>query len=138
MAKQPKVKWYGDKVAHNVKRRVQGNLQTAAWYLAHDIRAHFPASGAAGTRSGGGDRGNPSAPGEIPHVQTGYLKRNIGVQSTGKGTYRVGTGVGNKESVGYALWLEKGTSRMAARPFLRPGLKRSAKKINEIVGRQVI
>jgi HK97 gp10 family phage protein len=138
MAKQPKVKWRGKIVRDKVVAGVGRNLRTAAEYLARDIRVSFPASGAAGTRSGGGDRGNPSAPGEIPHVQTGHLKRNIGVQSMVKGTYRVGTGVGNKESVGYALWLEKGTSRMAARPFLRPGLKRSAKKINEIAGRRVI
>ena len=137
MAK-PNVKWYGAKVQHDVTRKVQGNLQKAAWYLAHDIRAHFPASGATGTRSGGGDSNNPSEPGGIPHVQTGHLKRNIGVQKMGPGKYRVGTGVGNKDSVGYALWLEFGTRDMLPRPFMRPAVDRTKARINGIVGQRVI
>lgn len=136
MASKPK--WYGDHVKHEVTRKLQGNLQKAAWYLAHDIRASFPPSGQSGTRSGGGDPDNPSEPGEIPHVQTGHLKRNVGVQKVGKGVYRVGTGVGNKESVGYALWLEFGTAFMAARPWLRPALKRNRNKINSIVGEEIL
>jgi len=132
------VKWHGRRVKAKVQRGLDSNMRYAAEYLASDIRVNFPASGQAGTRSGGGDKANPSAPGEIPHIQTGYLRRNIGVERRRASAYRVGTGVGNKESVGYALALEKGTRNMAARPYLRPGLKRNRTKLRRISTRKVI
>jgi HK97 gp10 family phage protein len=138
MPNAPRVKWYGKRVAAKVKRGTSRNVLIAAEKFASDVRAHFPASGQAGTRSGGGDAGNRSAPGEIPHVQTGQLKRNIGVQKRGETSARVGTGIGNKESVGYAVALEKGTRDMAARPYLRPGLKRNKRMLEKTIGGKVI
>ena len=66
---------------------------------------------------GGGLPHMPSAPGDPPHVDTGRLRSSI----THEVEYnnreiegRVGT------NVEYALELEIGSSRIAARPFLRP------------------
>lgn len=58
-----------------------------------------------------------SAPADAPAVDTGHLRNSIGVQKIGEGAYRVGT------DVKYALYLEFGTRRMAARPFMRPALE---------------
>jgi len=132
------VKWRGKAVAEKVKRGMSRNILMAAEMLASDIRRAFPISGAKGTRGGGGSNSNHSAAEGIPYVQTAHLKRNIGVEKRGISSARVGTGIGSKDSVGYALWLEKGTRNMAARPFLVPSLKRNKKSINSIVGRKVI
>lgn len=62
----------------------------------------------------------PSAPGEGPAVRTGRLRGSI--------TWRLGRdGFGLYADIGsnvlYAPYVELGTSRMAARPFLRPALE---------------
>jgi len=131
-------KWYGARVKRKVKAGMGRNVMFAAEFLASDIRGKFPASGQSGTRSGGGDVRNASEAGGIPHVQTAHLKRNIGTAKKGKTSARVGTGIGSRASVGYALWLEYGTRSMAARPFLRPGLKRNKRPITKIMTRKVI
>lgn len=76
-----------------------------------------------------------SAPGEFPHVDSGRLRQSIasevdvipGVAVVG----RVGT------NVEYAPYLEFGTARMAARPFLRPTLRKELRRIrNILIGRR--
>jgi hypothetical protein len=62
----------------------------------------------------------PSAPGQKPGVRTGLLRSSI--------TWRLGADalspfVDVGSSVVYAPYVELGTSRMAARPFLRPALQ---------------
>ena len=70
----------------------------------------------------------PSAPGEFPAVDTGRLRASI--------THRFEEGTGGEPpaayvgtSVEYAADLEFGTSRMAARPFMRPSLEANRKNI---------
>lgn len=52
-------------------------------------------------------------------VDTGRLRQSIGLQKRGEGHYRVGT------NVEYAPYVEYGTRRMAAQPFMRPALERN-------------
>jgi hypothetical protein len=59
---------------------------------------------------------SPSAPGQPPGVDTGTLRASISTQATGVLSGEVYT------TVDYAPPLEYGTSRMAARPFMMPGL----------------
>lgn len=47
-------------------------------------------------------------------VDSGRLRQSISVQKMNEGAYRVGT------NVEYALWVEFGTRRRPATPFLRP------------------
>lgn len=58
---------------------------------------------------------SPSSPGEPPHVQTGRLRGSVAWEVVGL-LGRVGT------NVKYGRWLELGTKRLAARPWLRPSL----------------
>lgn len=95
-----------------------------------------------------GKRHYAAKPGQPPAVDMGILKSAIFSQVNVEGLNVVGK-VGpdidaikeglqklGKRSVGtdleYGLYLELGTSKMAARPFLRPALKRTAKKVLQI------
>jgi len=62
----------------------------------------------------------PSAPGQPPAVRTGRLRGSI--------TWRIGRDavspyVDVGTAVAYGLFLEEGTRRMRARPYLRPALE---------------
>lgn len=89
---------------------------------------------------GGQGRGNrrraaarkyqPSSPGEPPRKRTGTLQKSIAHEierRPGEVLARIGT------KVGYGKFLEFGTRRMAARPYLRPALTEYLPKFNAIV-----
>lgn len=73
-----------------------------------------------------GDVQRASKPGEPPHRRTGTLRNSIGYEIQGL-LARVGTWLK------YGYWLEWGTVKMEARPWLRPGLANNAKQIKDIV-----
>lgn len=72
-------------------------------------------------------RKSPSSPGRPPAVDTGNLKNSIVARPAGRGKAEVSIGAE------YAIYLEYGTTRMAARPFLRPAVERISEKAKEIV-----
>lgn len=80
---------------------------------------------------------DPSKPGEPPKVRTGNLRANVdfAVQRTATG---VSGFVGVRKGVAgkYAFWLEVGTSKMAARPYLRSTVKANAAKIARLLAGQ--
>ena len=95
-------------------------------------------SGVVGTRSGasrGQRHGNRSKPWEPPHVDTGHLRRNVDKDKPRPLVRRVGTGLGNKESVGYAWYLEFGTRFMLPRPFVRPSFWRMRRTVRRYLAR---
>ena len=68
-----------------------------------------------------------SAPGEVPRVQTGRLRRSITSWFHPKfAIARVGT------NVKYGKWLEIGTRKMKPRPFMRPALALVRNKIKAL------
>lgn len=79
---------------------------------ADQIRAEAFRSISAGSVSGAGHI--PSAPGESPNRDTGALQAGLKVERTGLLTAEV------RAETPYSTPLEFGTSKMAARPFLRP------------------
>jgi hypothetical protein len=130
MPKSSRVRWYGPQVIKKAQRNAERNLDKAAEVVRTDIVTKFP----------GGSAGNHASAGSLPHVQTGHLKRNINWARAGHLKRVVGTGIGSASSVGYAVALEFGSNRMAARPYLRPALKRKALgiKVSKIVGKKLI
>lgn len=70
----------------------------------------------------------PSAPGEPPNEDTGTLRRNITVTQVGPLHVRIAS------NAPYSAFLEYGTSRMAARPFMGPAARASRKEIVKFVG----
>jgi len=64
-----------------------------------------------------------SSPGNPPFVRTGRLRSSLAYEKTGPLAWGFGT------SVRYGRLLERGTSRMKSRPFLRPVLIRNGKDI---------
>lgn len=74
----------------------------------------------------GGKEHHASAPGEVPAVDSGHLRRNIRHKvevEKGQVTGYVGT------KVKYAKDLELGTPKIAPRPFLRPAVFDHKKEI---------
>jgi len=75
------------------------------------------------TNIGGGAAKVPSIPGEPPHKQSASLQSSISWRFID--TLTVGIG----PSVMYGLYLEFGTRKIAARPFMRPALDKTRKNI---------
>jgi HK97 gp10 family phage protein len=112
------------------------NVLRASIFLQGAIIQSFGSSGVSGTRSGATKKeraGNRSKPFEPPHVDTGHLRRNIGYQKVKDMLYRIGTGIGGRQSVGYAIYLEYGTSKMAPRPYLRPAFNNNKSILSKMM-----
>jgi HK97 gp10 family phage protein len=80
-----------------------------------------------GGSSGPGGRHIPSLPGNPPNADTGYLAANIQAEP------RRSLLVTITSYARYSKWLEFGTSRMAARPFMRPALQKNIATIKSLV-----
>lgn len=78
------------------------------------------------TQSGNKKNHIAAAEGNAPNTDTGELVKRIAVEVASDGVY-VGT------SLKYGKWLELGTSKMGARPWLLPAKLRSEKKIVKLV-----
>jgi len=126
--------WRGREYTHALMKVESKRLDTAARELSVDIKRRFPGSGIANATAAQ-RRAHASAPGEIPHVQTSFLRDNVEWDRTSQLNRRVGTGIGGAQSVPYAASLEKGNNRgLAKRPYLRPALKRNKRQILKTVG----
>lgn len=79
--------------------------------------------------------GNRSAPGQPPAVDTGRLRNSIDYHV---GTDAAGGYVDVGTSVEYASYLETGTSRMAARPFMRPAVAGSKQAVEAIIIEEIV
>lgn len=73
----------------------------------------------------------PSKPGEPPRRDTGHLDTNI---ETARVEPLKVTVTSNAE---YAAALEFGTSRMAARPYMRPATEKKREEVQRLVGQAV-
>ena len=77
-------------------------------------------------------RHQASAPGEAPATDTGSLVGSLAIEPDPDG---LGTKVLARS--GYAMWLEFGTRRMAARPFFQRSFELHKKKIRRAIGAAV-
>lgn len=141
MATSVQVSWARErKVRAALFKGLERNLDMAALFYVGFIRKRFPDSGVKGTRSGATKkqrRANRSKPWGIPHVQEDHLRSNVNYDKPRRLTRRIGTGIGNAKSVGYAHWLEFGTRKMMPRPWLRPGIWYGKDKAKRLLTRKI-
>ena len=122
-----KVKWDDKNFMMQVERERKNALKKAALVVVRSVKESFGGTDIIGATKAEREA-DRSKPGEPPHVQTGFLKKNIAFELIGSDTAIVGA----NEAVKYAYWLEYGTSKMEARPYLRPAVIRERKKILKI------
>ncbi len=121
------VRWHGKAVQFKVKAGMRKNLTAAALFVVRKVKESLAVAGPTKTSPG-----TPaSKPGEPPHRRTGMLSRSITHEVTAT-TARVGT------NVKYGKFLETGTSKMAARPYLRPAVIKNRRKIKKILNRKIV
>lgn len=111
----------GDKHLRRLRRLSAAATKVAGAIVyegADMIRADAFQKISAGSVSGAGHK--PAAPGAYPNRDTGVLQANLKVARTGPLTAEV------RSEAAHSAPLEFGTSKMAARPFMRPS--RDAKK----------
>ena len=111
------VKWNSNKLKKEMRSKAVKNMTTACLFLEADIKKSLTGK-------------SPSSPGEPPGKITGTLGRSITHEvekKPGRIVGRVGT------NITYAVPLEFGTSKMAARPFIRPGLERNKERVGRII-----
>lgn len=111
------VKWYGNELKKKIRAKMVKNMTNACLFLEADIKKSLIGK-------------SPSAPGEPPGKRTGTLGRGITHEVEKTATVVIGR-VGT--NITYAIPLEFGTSKMAARPFMRPGLERNKERVARIM-----
>ncbi len=77
-------------------------------------------------------RHTASASGEAPASDTGYLANNINLDIDVDGL-----GASVESRADYSSYLEFGTSKMSARPFMQPALEENRPKIRRLAQRMV-
>lgn len=134
------LKWRGGEVTREIEAGIRKNISAASMYLASVIKADVSQPGTLRfntlTKKGKPSKKTKtiynfthSAPGNPPYKQTGRLRSSITWELVGL-VGRVGT------NVRYSRFLELGTRKMAARPFLvRNMRKHNATLIKILTGR---
>ena len=125
------------KALEKVKEDLENNMQEILLGGGQLIRGEAIRSIQTGAKSGKTyKRYNPtrthkaSAPGEAPASDTGFLVSNIRVKEQ-KDVVVVSS------EASYSKFLEYGTSKMLARPFLFPAFEKSKPKIAEVIFRKI-
>lgn len=126
------MKWNGDKYVSALEKQLGDNLERAAIHLTNAMKEKV--NRAEPYQRYTGDKGiwykgeEPSLPGEPPKKIRGDLQRSIAYEmSSDRKSVKVGS------NLDYARYLELGTSKMEARPFIRSTLDEERDKINNIL-----
>lgn len=135
-----RVNWNGAAVRRQFDAMISGRIKAACIFLENQVKEDISQSGTL-RYNPMGKRGKPlktqktvynlthSRPGNPPYKQTGTLRRAVGHEVKGlRG--RVGVDLAMAR---YGKFLELGTSKMAARPFLRPALRNNAAQIKAVI-----
>ena len=125
------IKWDDKLIIGLTEAEVKRGLREATLELERDAKALISERGAVvgKTNAGEGVR-EPSVPGRPPHLVSGSLLEGVGHEFRDEGLTGV---VGTDDPVG--RWLEFGTSKMAARPWLRPALSRVISRAETFFGK---
>ena len=122
------MEWYGDQVISSVRNAKRGGLEAASLIV----------EGSATLRAPVGKYGPGAKSGPAGTYRSGPMsgQRQVGGNLRSSITHRV---VSDEEAhigtnVDYAPYVEQGTSKMAAQPFLRPALDENEGRINRMIG----
>jgi len=133
MARVVFTEWNPMAVINMAKRASRENLEKASQLLINAIREDM-LSAKTGRMYG---THQASAEGESPAVLSGKLfdALEYKIMETNDGLIsRIGVNVMEEGSTGYAVYLELGTSKMGARPYLRSTLFKNEANIRRILG----
>lgn len=119
------IEWRGKEVEHDVLQEVSRRLDKAAIIVENSAKQSMTEA-KSGMAMGKFTR--RSAPGEAPASQHGDagLLGSITHDAPSELVRRVGT------NLNYGRWLEEGTTKMAARPWLEVALTRETGKIRDL------
>lgn len=109
-------------------RELVEKLRSLAGEVAGQVLAEAAAEGAAHVQE--------AASRKTPR-RTGKLRQNIGRELVLVSGERAEVDVGPLKEAFYGIFLERGTRKMAARPFLRPALDENADAVKRAVGERV-
>lgn len=115
---KPSIAWQLDRrvldmLIRTVQNRADDVCGQAAYELQADVQTHFSAQ-------------SPSSPGEPPAVVTGNLRASMTVARIRQALWEMRVGAE------YGVYLEFGTPRMSARPFVRPAVWRLSKRFGKL------
>lgn len=138
------VKWFGKELLRKCKQNSEQGLDKAAAFLVNEVVQSFgsPPPLPVEARTARGKRitarkwrrAHHAPPGQPPFVQTGTLRRSITFATPRPLSRHVGSTLKPQGgSPSYAMCLERGTSKMAARPYLRPALEKNRKEIMRLI-----
>ncbi len=121
--------WKADDLINATNEELAKRLNRAAIHLQNEIKKLLGVKGRKCNKA----TGERSAPDESPRLECGQLRRSIAWEvDKEKLVARVGT------NLKYGKFLELGTSKMAARPFLRPALSKNHDVIARILAGEKI
>lgn len=112
-----------------VAARVTAGVSKAVYTAADMVRAEAHRSITAGSISGKGHK--PSAPGSAPNNDTDFLRNNLSINRKTLLEAEVSS------NAPYSVALEFGTSKMAARPFMRPARDKVAQQAGKLLAREI-
>ncbi len=135
------MKWNGPQMQARIEAEMKRRLAASGIVVQNHAKELVSIEGAGGSRAQRNSKGqfikgtgsaklrygaNPSSPGDPPHKQTGRLLGSIATEPGGM-IQRVGT------NLKYGRWLELGTTKMAARPWLRRALNERLDAIRRLL-----
>ena len=125
------VKWYGEIRTQEITRELRRRLNECGRECVKYATSHMKPQATAGT--GRRRRGlNPSKPGEFPKRVTGHLARHIRFEVATGPRIRLRMRWGT--SVPYGRYLDEGTTRMKARPWISLTMRALFNKLTGIMG----
>jgi HK97 gp10 family phage protein len=132
-----KISFYGDEIIKNLEKEGRQRMEKAVNQVRNTTLETL-----SGSRSGRQYRVpgtkvfyTASSPGQPPAVATGQLRQSVSTAVEGEGKDIIGM-VGTDQE--YGPMLEYGTSKMAARPWLRKSFEKDEQNIRDILSEEYL